>query len=195
MVFSRHLPESERTRHLVVELKRPMRLTMAEFGQINNHGPETVMRYPPWTVRSPHGSASCVGQTGRAPIPLGRPWRWGFTGRTGWSSRRQGTPGRAWRRSPRRAVAGPPCRSCHRPVSFRRLVIVSAHLHRLAQSCVWPPGRNILKSPPVQPGRPSPGRPSARAAGVHDRDRLSNGPTCRPGPSARPILCSITSAC
>ncbi|MDX5565252.1 hypothetical protein PYK79_20785 [Streptomyces sp. ID05-04B] len=37
MVFSRHLPESERTRHLVVELKRPMRLTMTEFGQINNH--------------------------------------------------------------------------------------------------------------------------------------------------------------
>lgn len=37
MVFSRHLPESERTRHLVVELKRPMRLTMAEFAQINTY--------------------------------------------------------------------------------------------------------------------------------------------------------------
>ncbi|WP_158581691.1 ATP-binding protein [Actinomadura spongiicola] len=37
MVFSRHLPESERTRHLVVELKRPMRLTMTEFGQINDY--------------------------------------------------------------------------------------------------------------------------------------------------------------
>ncbi|MFD9735681.1 ATP-binding protein [Umezawaea sp. NPDC059074] len=37
MVFSRHLPESERTRHLVVELKRPMTLTMTEFGQINNY--------------------------------------------------------------------------------------------------------------------------------------------------------------
>lgn len=36
MVFSRHLPESDRTRHLIVELKRPMRLTMTEFDQINN---------------------------------------------------------------------------------------------------------------------------------------------------------------
>ncbi|GHE75728.1 hypothetical protein GCM10017786_00650 [Amycolatopsis deserti] len=31
------LPETERTRHLVVELKRPMRLTMSEFGQVNNY--------------------------------------------------------------------------------------------------------------------------------------------------------------
>lgn len=37
MVFSRHLFESERTRHLVVELKRPMRLTMTEFAQINTY--------------------------------------------------------------------------------------------------------------------------------------------------------------
>jgi hypothetical protein len=37
MVFTRHLPESERTRHLVVELKRPKRLTMTEFGQVNNY--------------------------------------------------------------------------------------------------------------------------------------------------------------
>jgi len=37
MVFSRHLPESERTRHLVVELKRPMRLTMTQFAQINTY--------------------------------------------------------------------------------------------------------------------------------------------------------------
>ncbi|WP_426506732.1 ATP-binding protein [Dactylosporangium sp. McL0621] len=37
MVFYRYLPESERSRHLVVELKRPMRLTMTEFGQLNNY--------------------------------------------------------------------------------------------------------------------------------------------------------------
>lgn len=37
MVFSRHLPESERTRHLVVELKRPMKLTMTEFAQVNTY--------------------------------------------------------------------------------------------------------------------------------------------------------------
>jgi hypothetical protein len=37
MVFYRHLPESERSRHLVVELKRPMRLTMTEYGQIANY--------------------------------------------------------------------------------------------------------------------------------------------------------------
>jgi len=37
MVFYRHLPESERNRHLVVELKRPMRVTMVEYGQLNNY--------------------------------------------------------------------------------------------------------------------------------------------------------------
>lgn len=37
MVFYRHLPESEATRHLVVELKRPMRITMTEYGQISNY--------------------------------------------------------------------------------------------------------------------------------------------------------------
>lgn len=37
MVFSRHLPESESTRHLVVELKRPKKLTMIEFSQVNNY--------------------------------------------------------------------------------------------------------------------------------------------------------------
>ncbi|MFD5089914.1 ATP-binding protein [Amycolatopsis thailandensis] len=37
MVFYRHLPESERNRHLVVELKRPMRATMKEFSQLNDY--------------------------------------------------------------------------------------------------------------------------------------------------------------
>lgn len=37
MVFSRHLPGSERTRHLVVELTRPKRLTMTEFDRINGY--------------------------------------------------------------------------------------------------------------------------------------------------------------
>jgi hypothetical protein len=45
MVFSRHLPESERTRHLVVELKRPMRLTMTEFAQINTYA-SAITRHP-----------------------------------------------------------------------------------------------------------------------------------------------------
>jgi hypothetical protein len=37
MVFYRYLPESEHSRHLVVELKRPGQLTMTEFGQLNNY--------------------------------------------------------------------------------------------------------------------------------------------------------------
>lgn len=37
MVFYRHLPESESARHLVVELKRPMTITMTEYGQISNY--------------------------------------------------------------------------------------------------------------------------------------------------------------
>ncbi|HEX6355007.1 ATP-binding protein [Actinophytocola sp.] len=37
LVFYRHLPESERNRNLVVELKRPMRVTMVEYGQLNNY--------------------------------------------------------------------------------------------------------------------------------------------------------------
>lgn len=37
MVFYRHLPESESTRHLVVELKRPKKITMTEYGQISNY--------------------------------------------------------------------------------------------------------------------------------------------------------------
>lgn len=52
MVFSRHLPESQRTRHLVVELKRPMRLTMTEFGQINNYA--TAITAHPEVVGTPH---------------------------------------------------------------------------------------------------------------------------------------------
>ncbi len=52
MVFSRHLPESERTRHLVVELKRPMRLTMTEFGQINNYA--SAITGHPEVLGTPH---------------------------------------------------------------------------------------------------------------------------------------------
>ena len=37
MAFSRHLPESQSTRHLVVELKRPKTLSMVEFSQVNNY--------------------------------------------------------------------------------------------------------------------------------------------------------------
>lgn len=37
MVFYRHLPESQVDRHLVVELKRPMKLTMTEYAQLNNY--------------------------------------------------------------------------------------------------------------------------------------------------------------
>jgi hypothetical protein len=56
MVFSRALPESERTRHLVVELKRPMRLIMTEFGQVNNYAsaitahPEVVGTSHDWDL-------------------------------------------------------------------------------------------------------------------------------------------------
>lgn len=52
MVFSRALPESERTRHLVVELKRPMRLTMTEFGQVNNYA--SAITAHPEVVGAPH---------------------------------------------------------------------------------------------------------------------------------------------
>jgi len=52
MAFSRHLPESERTRHLVVELKRPMRLTMTEFGQINNYA--SAITSHPEVLGTPH---------------------------------------------------------------------------------------------------------------------------------------------
>lgn len=52
MVFSRVLPESERTRHLVVELKRPMRLTMTEFGQVNNYA--SAITAHPEVVGVPH---------------------------------------------------------------------------------------------------------------------------------------------
>lgn len=37
IVFYRYLPESERSRHLVVELKRPKKLGMTEFGQLNDY--------------------------------------------------------------------------------------------------------------------------------------------------------------
>lgn len=52
MVFYRHLPESERSRHLVVELKRPMRLTMTEFGQLNNYA--TAITGHPEVASAPH---------------------------------------------------------------------------------------------------------------------------------------------
>ncbi|MGQ0776342.1 MAG: ATP-binding protein [Pseudonocardiales bacterium] len=52
MVFYRYLPESERSRHLVVELKRPMRLTMAEFGQLNNYA--AAITGHPEVASAPH---------------------------------------------------------------------------------------------------------------------------------------------
>lgn len=42
MVFSRHFPESERTRHLVVELKRPKTIGMLEFSQVTNYATAIV---------------------------------------------------------------------------------------------------------------------------------------------------------
>lgn len=52
MAFSRHLPESQSTRHLVVELKRPKTLTMVEFGQVNNYA-SAITRHPE-VVGAPH---------------------------------------------------------------------------------------------------------------------------------------------
>lgn len=52
MVLYRYLPESERSRHLVVELKRPMRLTMAEFGRLNNYA--TAITGHPEVASAPH---------------------------------------------------------------------------------------------------------------------------------------------
>ena len=37
MLFHRHYPESQTTRHLVVELKRPGKLTMDHYGQVMNY--------------------------------------------------------------------------------------------------------------------------------------------------------------
>ncbi|SKD94037.1 histidine kinase [Mycobacteroides abscessus subsp. massiliense] len=52
MVFSRHLPDSERTRHLVVELKRPKTIRMAEFSQVTNYASAIVEH--PEVIDSPH---------------------------------------------------------------------------------------------------------------------------------------------
>lgn len=52
MAFSRHLPESERTRHLVVELKRPKTIRMAEFSQVTDYA-TAIVRHPQ-VVDSPH---------------------------------------------------------------------------------------------------------------------------------------------
>lgn len=52
MVFYRYLPESDRSRHLVVELKRPMRLSMTEFGQLNNYA--TAITGHPEVATAPH---------------------------------------------------------------------------------------------------------------------------------------------
>lgn len=45
LVMYRCLPESEATRHLVVELKRPMKVSMTEFGQISNYA-TTITDHP-----------------------------------------------------------------------------------------------------------------------------------------------------
>ncbi|WP_158220777.1 ATP-binding protein [Mycobacterium lehmannii] len=52
MAFSRHLPESQSTRHLVVELKRPKTLTMVEFSQVNNYA--SAITTHPEVVGAPH---------------------------------------------------------------------------------------------------------------------------------------------
>lgn len=52
MVFYRTLPESERTRHLVVELKRPKKLTMEEFSQVSNYA--SAITGHPEVVGAPH---------------------------------------------------------------------------------------------------------------------------------------------
>jgi hypothetical protein len=52
MVFYRTLPESEGTRHLVVELKRPMRLTTTEWAQLNNYA--TAITDHPQVATAPH---------------------------------------------------------------------------------------------------------------------------------------------
>lgn len=45
LVMYRCLPESETTRHLVVELKRPMKVSMTEFAQISNYA-STITEHP-----------------------------------------------------------------------------------------------------------------------------------------------------
>jgi hypothetical protein len=52
MVFYRNLPESEATRHLVVELKRPMTLTTTEWAQLNNYA--TAITDHPQVDTAPH---------------------------------------------------------------------------------------------------------------------------------------------
>lgn len=52
MVFSRELPESDRTRHLVVELKRPMKVGMAEVTQVVNYA--AAITTHPSVVGTPH---------------------------------------------------------------------------------------------------------------------------------------------
>lgn len=52
MVFSRHLPESDRMRHLVVELKRPKLITDEEFLQVNKYA--TAITGHPEVKQTPH---------------------------------------------------------------------------------------------------------------------------------------------
>ncbi len=51
MVFYRNLPESESSRHLVVELKRPMMIGMIEYSQLNNYA--TAITDHPEVARTP----------------------------------------------------------------------------------------------------------------------------------------------
>ncbi len=52
MVFSRELPESDRTRHLVVELKRPKKVGMDEVSQVVNYA--AAITQHPSVVGTPH---------------------------------------------------------------------------------------------------------------------------------------------
>ncbi|MBH0777428.1 ATP-binding protein [Nocardia bovistercoris] len=52
MVFSRELPESDRTRHLVVELKRPKRVGMEEVSQVVNYA--AAITNHPSVTGTPH---------------------------------------------------------------------------------------------------------------------------------------------
>lgn len=52
MVFCRYLPDSDRSRHLVVELKRPKMITMVEYGQLNDCA--TAITSRPEVAGAPH---------------------------------------------------------------------------------------------------------------------------------------------
>ena len=52
MLFHRHIYESQLTRHLVVELKRPRKLNMTHFSQVANYA--QVITDHPAVAKSPH---------------------------------------------------------------------------------------------------------------------------------------------